>query len=281
VPGYGAFIQRVSFFRREIRADRPKDDKPKVWAADIQITPNGKFLYSTERTTRAQWLADRQTDLLPVPDFQIVFTVPAPVAAIALQNKAVVYDVLLKTAADTIRLIGADPQHLGAETGMIAILHTWGQTLTHHPHAHCLVPSGGLAADGRWVCCRPGFFLQLLLQQERHVAEGTFIGKPVGRSFFPSAFRIASSVFSSTLGRPSCFPSALARASPALTRSWIMARSNSANTPIIWPDHRRRQHAPARFPRANASVVDRSSPSGRRGHFSGGRDFPAKMRVSG
>jgi hypothetical protein len=108
---------------------------------------------------RAQWLADRQADLLPVPYFHVVFTVPAPIAAIALQNKAVVYDILLKAAAETIRVIGADPQHLGAETGMIAILHTWGQTLTHHPHAHCVVPGGGLAADGRWLGCRPNFFL--------------------------------------------------------------------------------------------------------------------------
>jgi hypothetical protein len=91
--------------------------------------------------------------------FHVVFTVPAPVAAIALQNKAIVYDILLKAAAETIRRIGADPRHLGAETGMIAILHTWGQTLMHHPHAHCLVPGGGLAADGRWIDCRPGFFL--------------------------------------------------------------------------------------------------------------------------
>jgi hypothetical protein len=109
--------------------------------------------------TRAQWLADRQADLLPVPYFHVVFTVPAPVAAIALQNKAVVYDILLKAAAETIRLISADPKHLGAETGMIAILHTWGQTLMHHPHAHCLVPGGGIAPDGSWVGCRPGFFL--------------------------------------------------------------------------------------------------------------------------
>ncbi|MGH7171631.1 MAG: IS91 family transposase [Gemmataceae bacterium] len=108
---------------------------------------------------RAQWLADRQADLLPVPYFHVVFTVPAPIAAIALQNKAVVYDVLLKAAAETIRVIAADPQHLGAETGMIAILHTWGQTLTHHPHAHCVVPGGGLAPDGRWVGCRANFFL--------------------------------------------------------------------------------------------------------------------------
>jgi hypothetical protein len=108
---------------------------------------------------RAQWLSDRQADLLPVPYFHLVFTVPAPIAAIALQNKAIVYDILLKTAAETVRVIGADPQHLGAETGMIAILHTWGQTLMHHPHAHCLVPGGGLAPDGRWVGCRPNFFL--------------------------------------------------------------------------------------------------------------------------
>ncbi|MDA9503892.1 transposase [Bradyrhizobium sp. CCBAU 11386] len=108
---------------------------------------------------RAQWLAERQVDLLPVPYFHVVFTVPAPVAAIALQNKAVIYDILLKAAAETIRLISADPKHLGAETGMIAILHTWGQTLTHHPHAHCLVPGGGIAPDGSWVHCRPGFFL--------------------------------------------------------------------------------------------------------------------------
>src|SRR5580658_3816062 len=99
---------------------------------------------------RAQWLADRHAELLPVPYFHVVFTVPAPIAAIALQNKAVVYDILFKAAAEAIRTIGADPKHLGAETGMIAILHTWGQTLTHHPHLHCIVPGGGLAPDGRW-----------------------------------------------------------------------------------------------------------------------------------
>jgi Putative transposase/Transposase zinc-binding domain len=108
---------------------------------------------------RAQWLSDRQADLLPVPYFHVVFTVPASVAAIALQNKAIVYDILLKVAAETIHRIAIDPRRLGAETGMVAILHTWGQTLTHHPHAHCLVPGGGLAPDGRWIDCRPGFFL--------------------------------------------------------------------------------------------------------------------------
>jgi len=86
---------------------------------------------------RLQWLDDRRTELLPVPYFHVVFTVPAPIAAIALQNKAIVYDILFKAAAQTIRDIAADPKHLGAQTGMIAILHTWGQTLTHHPLMSC------------------------------------------------------------------------------------------------------------------------------------------------
>jgi Putative transposase/Transposase zinc-binding domain len=112
---------------------------------------------------RAQWLADRHAELLPVPYFHVVFTIPAPIAAIALQNKALVYDILFKAAAETIRVIAADPKHLGTETGMIAILHTWGQTLTHHPHVHCIVPGGGLSPDGRWIACRPTFFLPVLV----------------------------------------------------------------------------------------------------------------------
>jgi hypothetical protein len=110
---------------------------------------------------RAQWLADRQAELLPVPYFHVVFTVPAAVALMALQNKAVVYDILFKAAAETVRTISADPKHLGAETGMIAVLHSWGQALVHHPHLHCIVPGGGLAPDGHWAACRPGFFLSV------------------------------------------------------------------------------------------------------------------------
>jgi len=109
---------------------------------------------------RAQWLADRQADLLPVQYFHVVFTVPAAVAEIAFQNKAAVYAILFKCAADTLRTIAADPKHLGAEIGLVALLHTWGQTLGHHPHVHCVVPGGGPSRDGtRWVSCRPGFFL--------------------------------------------------------------------------------------------------------------------------
>ena len=109
---------------------------------------------------RAQWLADRQAELLPVPYFHVVFTVPAEIAAIAFHNKAVVYDILFKATCETLRTIAADPKHLGADLGFVAVLHTWGQALQHHPHLHCVVPAGGLSPDGgRWVACRPGFFV--------------------------------------------------------------------------------------------------------------------------
>jgi hypothetical protein len=109
---------------------------------------------------RAEWLAARQADLLPVEYFHVVFTLPAPAAEIAFQNKHVVYTLLFKAAAETLRTIAADPKHLGAEIGLVAVLHTWGQALLHHPHLHCVVPGGGPSLDGlRWVACKPGFFL--------------------------------------------------------------------------------------------------------------------------
>ena len=111
---------------------------------------------------RAEWLEARQAELLPVPYFHVVFTLPAPVAEIAFQNKAAVYAILFQTAAQTLRTIAADPKHLGAELGLVAVLHTWGQTLQHHPHVHCVVPGGGPSLDGaRWIGCRPGFFLPI------------------------------------------------------------------------------------------------------------------------
>ena len=109
---------------------------------------------------RAQWLSERQAELLAVEYFHVVFTVPQEVAAIAYQNKEVVYNILFQATAQTLRTIGADPKHLGAEIGLIAILHTWSQNLLHHPHLHCVVPGGGISPDGqRWIACRPGFFL--------------------------------------------------------------------------------------------------------------------------
>src|SRR5580658_948355 len=104
---------------------------------------------------RAAWVAERQAELLPAPYFHVVFTLPASAAEIAFQNKAAVYAILFKAAAETLTTIAADPRHLGAEIGFIGVLHTWGQNLQHHPHVHCLVPGGGLSLDGtRWVCCR-------------------------------------------------------------------------------------------------------------------------------
>jgi hypothetical protein len=109
---------------------------------------------------RAEWLADRQAELLPVPYFHVVFTLPTPMAEIAFQNKAIVYAILFRAAAETLRTVAADPKHLGAEIGVVAVLHTWGQNLHHHPHIHCIVPGGGPSLDGaRWIGCRPGFFL--------------------------------------------------------------------------------------------------------------------------
>lgn len=109
---------------------------------------------------RAQWLAERQAELLPVPYFHVVFTVPAQVAEIAFHNKAAVYAILFKAASEALRVAAADPKHLGAEIGVVGVLHTWGQNLRHHPHVHCVVPGGGLSRDGQhWVACRPGFFL--------------------------------------------------------------------------------------------------------------------------
>lgn len=110
-------------------------------------------------TTRERWLADRQADLLPVPYFHVVFTVPSEVAEIAFHNKAVVYAILFDAVAATLKTIAADARHLGGEIGFLAILHTWGQALTHHPHIHCLVPGGALCSDGQWRGCRPNFFL--------------------------------------------------------------------------------------------------------------------------
>jgi putative transposase/transposase-like zinc-binding protein len=107
-----------------------------------------------------EWLSEREAELLPVPYYHVVFTLPAAIADIAYQNKAVIYDLLFKVSAETLITIAADPKHLGARVGITAVLHTWGSALTHHPHVHMIVPGGGISLDGsRWVSCRPGFFL--------------------------------------------------------------------------------------------------------------------------
>jgi hypothetical protein len=107
-----------------------------------------------------RWLEARQAELLPVDYYHVVFTLPAPISAIAYYNKAVIYRLLFEVAAETLTTIAADPKHLGAQIGATLVLHTWGSALTHHPHVHGIVPGGGLSLDGqRWVACKPGFFL--------------------------------------------------------------------------------------------------------------------------
>jgi len=111
-------------------------------------------------TAAKEWLAEREAELLPVPYYHVVFTLPAAIADIAYQNKAVIYDLLFKASAETLITIAADPKHLGARVGVLSVLHTWGSALTHHPHVHMIVPGGGISRDGnKWVACRPGFFL--------------------------------------------------------------------------------------------------------------------------
>jgi len=138
-----------------------------------------------------RWLEARQADLLPVPYYHVVFTLPAPIGAIAYRNKAVIYGLLFDVAAETLRTIAADPKHLGAHIGATLVLHTWGSALTHHPHVHGIVPGGGLSPDGsRWVACKPGFFLSVrvlsrlfrrrfldALEQAHHAGHLRFFGE--------------------------------------------------------------------------------------------------------
>src|SRR6202142_4016501 len=113
-------------------------------------------------TAAREWLAAREADLLPVPYFHVVFTLPAAIADIAYQNKAVIYDILFTASAETMTAIAADPKHLGARIGITAVLHTWGSTLTHHPHVHMIVPGGGRSGDGsRLISARSNFLVHV------------------------------------------------------------------------------------------------------------------------
>ena len=110
------------------------------------------------------WMEEREAELLPVPYFHIVFTLPSTIGDIAYQNKRVIYDLLFKASAQTMLTIAADPKHLGARIAITSVLHTWGSAMTHHPHVHMIVPGGGLSPDGKhWIATRPNFFLPVLV----------------------------------------------------------------------------------------------------------------------
>lgn len=111
---------------------------------------------SCQGSARSAWLARQEADVLPVPYFHVVFTLPHALGGLALQNKDVVYGLLFRAASETLKQVAKDPKHLGAEIGLLAVLHTWGQNLMHHPHLHCVIPAGGIALDGSgWVHCKP------------------------------------------------------------------------------------------------------------------------------
>ena len=133
--------------------------------AQLQIAYNScrnRHCPKCQASAARRWLEARQADLLPVEYYHVVFTLPAPISAIAYYNKAPIYDLLFEVAAETLRTIAADPKHLGAHIGATLVLHSWGSALTHHPHVHGIVPGGGLSPDGqRWVACKPGFFLSV------------------------------------------------------------------------------------------------------------------------
>ena len=149
---------------------------------EIQIAYNScrnRHCPKCQSSVAKRWLNARMDDLLPVDYYHVVFTLPAAIADIAYQNKAVVYNLLFQTAAETLITIAADPKHLGARIGATLVLHTWGSALTHHPHVHGIVPGGGLSKDGQqWIACKPGFFLpvrvlsrlfrRLFLEKLRH-----------------------------------------------------------------------------------------------------------------
>src|SRR6266702_5765865 len=131
--------------------------------AQIEVAYNScrnRHCPKCQASAARRWLEARQVDLLPVGYYHVVFTLPAPISAIAWYNKAVIYGLLFDIAAETLRTIAADLKHLGANIGATLVLHTWGSALTHHPHVHGIVPGGGLSPDGqRWIACRSGFFL--------------------------------------------------------------------------------------------------------------------------
>ena len=131
--------------------------------AQLQIAYNScrnRHCPKCQGTAARRWLEARQNDLLPVEYYHLVFTLPAPIRDIAYYNKGVVYHILLRTVAQTLRIIAGDPKHLGAQIGATLVLHTWGSAMTHHPHVHAIVAGGGFSADGQqWIACKPGFFL--------------------------------------------------------------------------------------------------------------------------
>ena len=170
---------------------------------------------SCQSLARAEWLADRQAELLDTQYFHVVFTVPQEIAGIACQKKAAVYDILFRAAAETLRTIAADPAHLGAEIGFFGVLHTWGSNMLFHPHIHFVVPGGGISRDGtRWISCRPGFFLPVRVLSR--------LFRRLFLQYLVNAYRAGRLTFFSSLQHLSDSPSFLRYLAPLRTTEWIV-----------------------------------------------------------
>lgn len=170
---------------------------------------------SCQSLARAEWLADRQAELLDTQYFHVVFTVPQEIASIACQNKAAVYDILFRAAAETLRTIAADPAHLGAEIGFFGVLHTWGSNMLFHPHIHFVVPGGGISRDGtRWISCRPGFFLPVRVLSR--------LFRRLFLQYLVNAYRAGRLTFFSSLQHLSDSASFLRYLAPLRTTEWIV-----------------------------------------------------------
>ncbi len=175
---------------------------------------------------RDQWLAERERELLPVGYAHVVFTVPHALAGLALQNKRVVYDLLFQASAATLLEVARTPKHLGAALGVLSVLHTWGQTLLHHPHVHCVVPAGGLSPDGtRWVHARPSFFLPV------KVLSRVFRGKFVAG--LRAAFRAGTLTLPRDLQRLTTEPAFSAWLRTLFRHEWVVY----AKPPFGGPSH--------------------------------------------
>lgn len=164
---------------------------------------------------RAAWIEDRLAEILDCQYFHVVFTLPEEMAAIAYQNKEVVYGILFRISAQALRTIAADPRHLGAEIGFFSVLHTWGQNLLHHPHVHCVVAGGGLSPDGtRWIACKPGFFLPVRVLSR--LFRRCFL-EELEKVFHSGQLQFFSTL--ETLRHPLAFAKYLA---PLKTREWVV-----------------------------------------------------------
>jgi hypothetical protein len=178
-----------------------------------------------QAAARAAWVEEKQSWLLPVEYFHVVFTIPHALGRIALQNKALVYGILFRAASETLRKIAATPRHLGAEVGVLAVLHTWGQNMELHPHVHCIVPGGGLSPDkAQWVSCRSGFFLPVRVLSR--LFRGKFLHY-LQRAYDEQRLKLLGGI--ETLQDRGCFRSHLA---PLYKENWVVY----AKPPFGGPD---------------------------------------------